>query len=100
MRVTLMAMLGKARIPLQVDIAAGDAVVPPPDTIDYPGLLDLPRARVRAYRPETSIDEKTVREFRQKYGNNLLAGHGNGNGYGNSSGAANRSRRDNSMSHR
>jgi len=59
MRVTLMAMLGKVRIPLQVDIGAGDAVVPPPDTIDYPGLLDLPRARVRVYRPETSIAEKT-----------------------------------------
>src|SRR5688500_10260898 len=55
MRVTLMAMLGRVRIPLQVDIGAGDAVVPPPDTIDYPGLLDLPRARVCVYRPETSI---------------------------------------------
>lgn len=29
MRVTLMAMLGKVRIPLQVDVGAGDAVVPP-----------------------------------------------------------------------
>ena len=36
MRVTLMAMLGRVRIPLQVDIGAGDAVVPEPDTIDYP----------------------------------------------------------------
>ena len=59
MRITLMAMLGKVRIPLQVDIGAGDAVVPPPDVIDYPGLLDLPRARLRVYRPETSIAEKT-----------------------------------------
>jgi hypothetical protein len=59
MRVKLMVMLGNVRIPLQVDVGAGDAVVPPPEVVDYPGLLDLPRARLRAYRPETSIAEKT-----------------------------------------
>jgi hypothetical protein len=59
MRVTLMATLGNSRIPLQVDIGAGDAVVPPPDIVEYPGLLDLPRAHLRVYRPETSIAEKT-----------------------------------------
>jgi predicted nucleotidyltransferase component of viral defense system len=59
MRVKLMAMLGNVRIPLQVDVGAGDAVVPPPEVLDYPSLLDLPRARIRAYRPETSIAEKT-----------------------------------------
>ena len=59
MRVTLMAMLGNARIPLQVDVGTGDAVVPPPETVDFPGLLDLPRARLRVYRPETAIAEKT-----------------------------------------
>ncbi len=59
MRIKLMAMLGRVRIPLQVDVGAGDAVVPAPEVLDYPGLLDLPRARLRAYRPETSIAEKT-----------------------------------------
>ena len=59
MRVTLMAMLGRVRIPLQVDVGAGDAVVPPPELLDYPSLLDLPRARLRTYRPETAIAEKT-----------------------------------------
>lgn len=59
MRVTLMAMLGNVRIPLQVDVGTGDAVVPPPETVDFPGLLDLPRARLRVYRPETAIAEKT-----------------------------------------
>jgi predicted nucleotidyltransferase component of viral defense system len=58
MRVTLTVRLGNIKIPLQVDIGAGDAVVPPPVILDYPGLLDLPRARVRAYRQETSIAEK------------------------------------------
>jgi hypothetical protein len=59
MRVKRMAMLRNVRIPLQVDVGAGDAVVPPPEILDYPGLLNLPRARLRAYRPETSIAEKT-----------------------------------------
>ncbi len=59
MRVTLTTMLGTTRIPMQVDVGTGDAVVPPPETIDYPGLLALPAARVRIYRPETSIAEKT-----------------------------------------
>lgn len=58
MRVRLMATLGNVRIPLQVDVGTGDAVVPPPDVQDYPGLLELPRARCRMYRPETSIAEK------------------------------------------
>jgi hypothetical protein len=44
MRVKLMVILGNVRIPLQVDVGAGDAVVPPPEMLDYPGLLDLPRA--------------------------------------------------------
>jgi hypothetical protein len=38
MRVKLMAMLGNVRIPLQVDVGAGDAVVPPPEVLDYPGV--------------------------------------------------------------
>jgi predicted nucleotidyltransferase component of viral defense system len=59
MRVRLTANLGHVRIPLQVDIGTGDAVVPLPDVRDYPGLFELPRARCRMYRPETSIAEKT-----------------------------------------
>ena len=72
MRVTLIAMLGKVRIPLQVDIGAGDAVVPPPDTVDYPGLLDLPPAHVRVYRPETSIAEKTDAMIRLALANSRM----------------------------
>ena len=72
MRVRMMAMLGKVRIPLQVDIGAGDAVVPPPEVLDYPGLLDLPRARLRAYRPETSIAEKTEAMVRLALANSRM----------------------------
>ena len=31
---------------------------PPAEWIDYPSLLDLPRPRLRAYRPETVVAEK------------------------------------------
>lgn len=57
-RVTLTARLGSARLRVQVDVAVGDAVVPEPEWIDYPGLLDLPRPRLRAYHPETAVAEK------------------------------------------
>ena len=72
MRVKLMAMLGNVRIPLQVDVGAGDAVVPPPEILDYPGLLDLPRARLRAYRPDTSIAEKTEAMVRLALANSRM----------------------------
>jgi predicted nucleotidyltransferase component of viral defense system len=57
-RITLLAHLGKARLRVQVDVGIGDAVVPEAEWIDYPSLLDLPRPRLRAYRPETTIAEK------------------------------------------
>ena len=57
-RVTLRAQLGSARLRVQVDVGLGDAVSPPPEWLDYPSLLDLPRPRLRAYRPETVIAEK------------------------------------------
>ena len=57
-RVRLRGLLGKARLTVQVDVGIGDAVTPEPEWLDYPSLLDLPRPRLRAYRPETSIAEK------------------------------------------
>ncbi len=57
-RVTLMAMLGPARLRVQVDVGIGDALVPAPGWLDYPSLLDLPRPRLRAYAPETVVAEK------------------------------------------
>jgi len=38
----------------------------------YPGLLDLPRARLRAYRPETSIAEKTEAMVRLALANSRM----------------------------
>jgi hypothetical protein len=57
-RVTLMARMGAARLRVQVDIGVGDAVVPAPQWIEYPSLLDLPKPRLRAYTPATVIAEK------------------------------------------
>ena len=57
-RVTLKGLLGAARLRVQVDVGLGDAVSPPPEWLEYPSLLDLPRPRLRAYRPETVIAEK------------------------------------------
>lgn len=58
LRVTLQARLGAARLRVQVDVGIGDAVTPEPVWLDYPGLLDFQRPRIRAYRPETAIAEK------------------------------------------
>ena len=58
MRVTLRAQLGNARLRVQVDVGIGDAVHPEPEWLVYPGMLDLPRPRLRAYRPETVVAEK------------------------------------------
>ncbi len=57
-RIKLVGRLAGARIPLQVDIGFGDAVVPPPETIEYPSLLDLPTVRLRAYPREAVVAEK------------------------------------------
>jgi len=57
-RVTLRGLLGKAQLTVQADVGIGDAVTPKPEWIDYPSLLDLPRPRLLAYRPETTIAEK------------------------------------------
>ncbi len=52
------AMLGTARIRLQVDIGFGDAVTPAPERITYPSLLNLPGPILQAYPKETVIAEK------------------------------------------
>ena len=57
-RVKIPSRLGTARINVQVDIGFGDAVIPPPETVDYPTLLDMPAPRVRAYPREAAVAEK------------------------------------------
>ncbi len=58
-RVHLLALLGKARIPLQVDVGFGDVVTPAPQEIAFPTLLSgLPAPDVRVYPRETVVAEK------------------------------------------
>ncbi len=57
-RVTLRAMLDRARISLQLDVGFGDAVTPQAAEVDYPTLLDLPAPHLRIYPKETVIAEK------------------------------------------
>lgn len=57
-RIRLTATLGDAKIPLQIDIGIGDIIVPKPEEIEYPSLLGMTTARIRAYHQETTIAEK------------------------------------------
>lgn len=57
-RVHLLAFLGKAKIPVQVDIGFGDVVTPAPEIVDFPTLLDLPAPRVQACTRQTVVAEK------------------------------------------
>jgi len=54
-RVTLTAFLGKARIPIQVDVGFGDVVTPKARKISYPTLLDFPAPSIRACPRETVV---------------------------------------------
>lgn len=57
-RITLTAFLGKARIPVQVDVGFGDVVTPRARKISYPTLLNYPAPNIRVYPRETVVAEK------------------------------------------
>lgn len=57
-RLSFEARLGVARIPIQVDIGFGDAVLPKPEILEYPTMLGFPAPRLLAYPRETVIAEK------------------------------------------
>ena len=57
-RAKLVAMLGDARIPMQVDVGFGDTVIPQPKVETFPALLDHEAPKLRMYPPETVIAEK------------------------------------------
>lgn len=54
----LNAYLGRARIPLQIDIGFGDIISLPAEEAVYPTLLAFPAPRVRVYPKEAVIAEK------------------------------------------
>ncbi|MCW3059869.1 MAG: hypothetical protein JWQ02_1690 [Capsulimonas sp.] len=57
-RITLMAMLGTSKIPMQIDVGFGDAVTPSPVDVTFPTMLDMPAPQLRAYTRETVVAEK------------------------------------------
>jgi predicted nucleotidyltransferase component of viral defense system len=57
-RLHVSAALGRAVIPLGVDIGFGDQVTPPPKEVEFPTLLDFPKPKLRAYPVETVVAEK------------------------------------------
>lgn len=57
-RIKVTALLGRIRKVLQFDIGFGDVVVPKPQLIEYPVLLDMEMPRVQAYSKESVISEK------------------------------------------
>jgi hypothetical protein len=54
----LTAFLGKARIPIQVDVGFGDVITLKAGIITYPTILDLPAPRIRTCTRETVVAEK------------------------------------------
>ncbi len=57
-RVKLKAAIGKAIVPLQVDVGFGDALPVAPEEITFPVMLDMPPPKLRAYARETVVAEK------------------------------------------
>lgn len=58
MRVTFRGSLGTARIPMQIDLGIGDAVIDAQSQVELPTLLDFPPAQLRGYSRESAVAEK------------------------------------------
>lgn len=56
--VNLTGYLGKAKIPLQIDIGFADVVSPAPLMLKYPTILTMPAPNLRGYPPESVVAEK------------------------------------------
>jgi hypothetical protein len=57
-RIRFRGYLGNARVPMQLDVGVGDALVPGPVAVEYPELLDYGKPRLRGYTLESLIAEK------------------------------------------
>lgn len=57
-RIKLRGNLGTARVAIRLDVGFGDPVVPGPQLVEFPTLLDLPAPRLRGYSRESAIAEK------------------------------------------
>ena len=57
-RLHMTALLGKSRISLQIDVGFGDRIVPGPEEIDFPTLLDFPTPHLKSYTRDSMVAEK------------------------------------------
>ncbi len=57
-RMKFNALMGSARIPVQVDIGFGDAITPSSQLIVFPTVLELPAPQLQSYPRETVVAEK------------------------------------------
>lgn len=74
-RITLIALLGTARIPMQIDIGFGDPITPRAEAVEFPATLaaaDLPAAKLSAYPRETVIAEKVEAMIRLGLANSRM----------------------------
>ena len=54
----VLSYLGTAKRRLQLDVGYGDVIVPEPQNLEYPGLLNLERPIINTYSLESVIAEK------------------------------------------
>lgn len=71
-RLNLLAMLERARIPVQIDVGSGDAVTPQAEEETLPTILDLPAPRIRVYPKETVVAEKFEAMVKLGIGNSRM----------------------------
>ncbi len=71
-RITILASLDGARIPLQVDVGFGDAVTPTAKMEIIETIIDLPKPRLRIYPKETVIAEKFEAMVKLGIGNSRM----------------------------
>jgi hypothetical protein len=57
-RINFRGSLDTARISIQLDVGFGDIVIPSPELMAYPTILDLPAPQIRGYSKESTIAEK------------------------------------------
>ena len=57
-RIRLRGNLGRAQVTMQVDVGFGDVVIPAPQPVNYPTILNFPPPKLRGYSRESVVAEK------------------------------------------
>jgi len=71
-RIELVAYLGRARLPLQIDVGFGDSLSPTPVHTTYPALLEFPPPTLRVYAKDTVVAEKLHAMVEHDLGNSRM----------------------------